>query len=192
MSKQASLFNFMARNEKDTANTMNSTDVSVPVKTRNSKKKKPTQLQLQTNTDENRTPNIIATEPISLSPEPNDFAFAKASTLIENKIEPIVKTNLNSLNMQELLDLYTSYIQKSNKSSCSNVPSFDESSDSGFSNLSSTSYKTATITSGAYTNSNPWSSSIENLYDTNQYDTTSAILPFNITDTSLFKSNDSP
>lgn len=60
MSKQSSLFTFMSRNEKDTTKTMNSTDVSAPVKTSKFKFTKPTsRLQLQTNADENRTLNTI-------------------------------------------------------------------------------------------------------------------------------------
>lgn len=60
MSKQSSLFNFMPRGEKDTAKTMNSNNVSAPMKTSKFKFTKPTsRLQLQTNTNENRTLNTI-------------------------------------------------------------------------------------------------------------------------------------
>lgn len=160
MSKQASLFNFMARNEKDTTNPMNSADVSVPVKTSKFKYTKPTsRLQLQTNTDENRTLNIIATKTNGLnsikksddcvvisdedpSPvkkitvkqmdddffeeiQPNDFAFTRASTLVENEMDalyakygspkPNVKSNFESLDIDKALNSNASYVNAMKK-----------------------------------------------------------------------------
>lgn len=161
MSKQASLFNFMARNEKDMANTMNAADVSVPVKTSKFKYTKPTssRLQLQTNTNENRTLNIISTKTNGLNsikksddcvvisdedPSPvkkitkkktdddffveiksNDFAFTRASTLVENEMDalyakygspkPNIKSNFESLDIDKELNSNASYVNAMKK-----------------------------------------------------------------------------
>ncbi|XP_031636552.1 Bloom syndrome protein homolog [Contarinia nasturtii] len=62
MSKQASLLNFMSRNDKDTTKTLSSSNFTAPVKSTGKfkfNKKSSSRIQPQTNTDENRPLNTI-------------------------------------------------------------------------------------------------------------------------------------